>query len=99
MTALACLSVPGCRVPLPVLEALSFPREGLDQALADLRQLIGAAQVCVVSTCERTKLYESWPRAAEPEALVRALAGTRRVPVDVLQRAAPHLLGREAGEH
>jgi glutamyl-tRNA reductase len=84
---------------LPVLEALSFPREGLDQALADLRQRTGAAQVCVLSTCERIELYASWPRAAEPEALVRALAGNRGVPVEVVQRAATHLSGREAGEH
>src|SRR4051812_29381554 len=98
-TALACLSVPGCRVALPVLEALSFGREELGDALADLRSRSGAEQVCLLSTCERTELYAAWAGEADVDALARALAENRGVPLSAVAAACDRLTGRAAARH
>jgi glutamyl-tRNA reductase len=54
---LVCLSVPGCRVPLPLLEALSFARDEIQDALLDPQRRAGASQLCLIATCERVELY------------------------------------------
>lgn len=110
MTVLACVSVPGCRVPLGVLEALSVGREELAGVLADLRVRTGAGQVCVVSTCERVEVYAAWD-GPEPgrvgtagpesllEALVAGLAANRAVPGEVVARHVDRFTGRDASRH
>jgi glutamyl-tRNA reductase len=98
-TALACLSVPGCRVALPVLEALTVGREELDDALADLRDRSGADQVCLLSTCERTEVYATWTGEADVDALARALARNRGLPLPVVEAAADRLTGSAAARH
>jgi glutamyl-tRNA reductase len=99
MTGLACLSVPGCRVPLPVLEALSFTRDELDGALHDLRRRTGASQVCLLSTCERTEIYATWDGEPDADALVSALAGNRGMPVAVVEESSDRFTGRQAARH
>jgi len=99
VSALACVSVPGCRVPLNLLESLSFTPDALVEALPDLRDRTGADQVCVVSTCERTEVYACWPAEADPAALVRALAAHRDLPLEVVQDAATQLTGTDAVRH
>ena len=84
MSALACVSVPGCRVPLEVREALSVGRDELAGVLAELREHTRAGQLCVVSTCERVEVYAAWDGPATDatgrvEALVGALAANRGV--------------------
>jgi len=76
---LACVSVPGRRVPLQLLEALSIPREQLGGALLDLRARAGARELCVISTCERVELYATGIETATPSVLLDALAGNRGV--------------------
>src|SRR4051812_22467812 len=98
-TALACLSVPGCRVALPVLEALSFGGADLGAALAELRSRSGADQVCLLSTCERTELYAVWAGEADADALARALAETRGVPLSLGGAASDRLTGSAAARH
>lgn len=99
MTGLACLSVPGCRVPLPVLEQLSFSSHELAACLLDLRVRAGAAQLCLLSTCERTELYATWPGDPQPDALVRALAGNRGVPVEIVEEFSDRFSGNGAARH
>jgi glutamyl-tRNA reductase len=99
VSALACLSVPGCRVPLHLLESLSFSPDALAEALPDLRDRTGADQVCVLSTCERTEVYACWPGEADPAGLVRALAAHRELPTGVVQDAATQLAGTNAARH
>src|SRR4051812_43520069 len=97
--SLACLSVPGCRVTLPVLEALSYGRDEVADALTQLRRRSGAEQVCLLSTCERTELYAVWTGEADLDALVGALAENRGVPLPVVADAADLLTGRAAAGH
>src|SRR3954447_11760603 len=98
-TGLACLSVPGCRVPLPLLEQLSFSPDELAACLLDLRMRAGAAQLCLLSTCERTELYAIWPGVPHPDALVHALAGNRGVPVTVVEEFSDRFSGEGAARH
>jgi glutamyl-tRNA reductase len=99
MTTLVCLSVPGCRVPVSVLEALSFPRAELSDAIEDLRRRTEATQLCVLSTCERTEVYACWEGAGEPSTLVEAVAANRGLPPTVVQEAATLLTGPRAARH
>jgi glutamyl-tRNA reductase len=99
MTTLMCLSVPGCRVPVSVLEALSFPRAELSGALEDLRGRTGATQLCVLSTCERTEVYACWEDPVEPSILMHAVAANRGLPTAVVEEAATVLTGRRAALH
>src|SRR3954463_7522061 len=99
MTGLACLSVPGCRVPLPVLEQLSFSPDELAADLIDLRMRAGAAQLCLLSTCERTELYAIWPGEPEPDTLVRALADNRGVPIAGVEEFSDRFSGESAVLH
>ena len=99
MTTLACLSVSGSRVPLPVLEAVSFTPDELPPALLDLRERTGADQLCVLSTCERTELYACWSGPADPRVLVGALAGSRRLETGQVEEAATVLSGSDAVRH
>jgi glutamyl-tRNA reductase len=99
MTGLACLSVPGCRVPLSLLEQLSFSPDELAACLLDLRMRAGAEQLCLLSTCERTELYAIWPGVPQPDALVHALAGNRGVPVTVVEQFSDRFTGEGAARH
>jgi glutamyl-tRNA reductase len=99
MTWLTCVSVPGYRVPLSLLERLSFTRDELSGALVDLQVRTGAAQLLVLSTCERIEVYASWPGDADPASLARALAENRGVPAPVVDDAATVLTDRAAASH
>jgi glutamyl-tRNA reductase len=99
VTTLTCLSVPGCRVPLSVLESLSFAPDDVPDALLDLRRRTGAGQLCLLATCERTELYACWQGPSDPAALVRALAANRNLAVDVVGEATTRLAGRAAARH
>jgi glutamyl-tRNA reductase len=99
MTSLVCLSVPGCRVPVSVLEALSFARAELGEALEDLHRRTGATQLCVLSTCERTEVYACWEGAGEASILVQAVAANRGLPSAVVQEAGTVLTGQHAARH
>ncbi|MDX6299482.1 MAG: glutamyl-tRNA reductase [Nocardioidaceae bacterium] len=99
MTGLACLSLSGCRVSLQVLESLSFAGDDLGEALLDLRRRAGADQLCLLSTCERTELYATWTGEPDTGSLVRALAGSRRVPVELVQEASDRFVGPASVRH
>jgi glutamyl-tRNA reductase len=99
MTTLICLSVPGCRVPVSVLEALTFQRGELREVLEDLRRRTDARQLCVLSTCERTEVYACWDGAGDPSTLVQAVAANRGLPTAVVQEAATLLTGQQAARH
>ncbi len=103
MTTLACLSVPGCRLRPAVLESLAFPRDGLPSAVSDLRARTGADELLLVSTCERTEVYAWWTgRTPDPrplEALARALAGSRGVPLEMVSASCDALTDRDAVRH
>jgi glutamyl-tRNA reductase len=96
---LACLSVAGTRIPLPVFEALSFPRDEVADALADLQRHTGASQIALLSTCERTEVYVAWPAGRDPSVLVEALAAQRGVPAHVVADVSTTLTGGDAARH
>src|SRR4029077_19906725 len=88
---LVCLSVAGTRIPLPVLEALSFTQDELSDSLVDLKLRTGASQVCLLSTCERTEVYAALPGGQDPSVLVEALAANRGVPSGVVHEVSTTL--------
>ncbi len=96
---LACLSVAGTRIPLPVFEALSFTRDEVAGALGDLQSHTGASQVALLSTCERTEVYVAWPAGSDPSLLVEALAAQRGVPAHVVADVSTALTGADAARH
>jgi glutamyl-tRNA reductase len=99
MTTLGCLSVPGCRVPLGLLESLSFTRESLEVALLDQRERTGAEQLFALSTCERIEVYATWDGEPVTDALPRALAGNRGLPLRLVKDASIELSGPQAVRH
>ncbi|MEO5853456.1 MAG: glutamyl-tRNA reductase [Nocardioides sp.] len=99
LTGLGCISVSGCRVSLPMMEALSFRRDECHQTLLDLQRRSGATALCVLSTCERIELYATWTQEADLESLMAALAANRGLPYDVVSDAATGLIGRAAVRH
>ena len=96
---LACLSVAGTRIPLPVFEALSFTQDELGASLVDLKLRTGASQVCLLSTCERTEVYAALPGGQDPSVLVEALAANRGVPSAVVDEVSTRLTGPDAARH
>jgi glutamyl-tRNA reductase len=96
---LACLSVAGTRIPLPVFESLSFARDEVAASLLDLRRSTGASQIALLSTCERTEVYAALPAGTDPMVLVDALASQRNVPQVVVQEVSTLLTGHDAARH
>jgi glutamyl-tRNA reductase len=96
---LACLSVAGTRIPLPVFEALSFTQHELTDSLVDLQRRTGALQVCLLSTCERIELYAALPGGQDASVLVDALAANRGVASAVVDEVSTTLTGADAARH
>jgi glutamyl-tRNA reductase len=96
---LACLSVSGTSMPMPLFEALSFTQDEVASALGDLRERTGAIQVCLLSTCERTEVYAAWPAGHDPALLVEALAANRALPARVVDEVSTTLIGPAAARH
>ena len=73
--------------PLPVREALAFPKERLAEALAKLREETGLGEAMILSTCNRVEVYG---RASSPcaDAVASFLARFHERPVSDLE---PHL--------
>src|SRR5215472_5909659 len=99
MTALSCLSITACHAPLDVLERLSYSREELAGRLASLRTDSKARAVAVLSTCQRTEVYATWPGEPDHPSLLAALAQDRGIPSRVLRPVATTYLGDAAARH
>ena len=92
MSALACISVSGSRLPLSLLERLSYNGAELAERLPALRVASRANAVAVLSTCQRTEVYGAWKDTADPAALLLALARDRGVaPTEVEAAAKVHV--------
>jgi glutamyl-tRNA reductase len=98
-TGLSCLSVTASRASLDVLERLSYSRAELARRLAFLRTSSRARAVAVLSTCERTEVYATWPGDPDHQALLAALALDRGIPSQVLRPVAVTYLGGAAARH
>ena len=85
MTGLSCLSITACHAPLDVLERLSYAREELARRLTSLRAHSRARAVAVLSTCQRTEAYATWPGEPDHPALLAALAEDRGIPGRMLR--------------
>ncbi|HJS57221.1 MAG TPA: glutamyl-tRNA reductase [Vicinamibacteria bacterium] len=59
--------------PLDVREALAFPRERLQEALARARAEAGLAEAMILSTCNRVEVYGRAAEGAPTEAVARFL--------------------------
>jgi glutamyl-tRNA reductase len=86
-------------VPLATREQLAIPADELATSLVNVRLRSGAAQLCLLSTCERTEVYATWPGEPDPDALVRALAADRGVPTAVVEELSDRFTGRAAARH
>ncbi|MHB0871399.1 MAG: glutamyl-tRNA reductase [Chloroflexota bacterium] len=84
--------------PVALREQITFTPSQMDAALAALREV--AAEVALLSTCNRTEIYAVVPRGdAGPREVASFLARFHRLPMDTL---APHLfslVGEEAVGH
>src|SRR5215467_12380316 len=99
MTGLSCLSITACQAPLDVLERLSYSREELAGRLTSLRARSQARAVAVLSTCQRTEVYATWPGAPDDPALLAALALDRGISTQVLRPVARTYHGDAAARH
>jgi len=88
MTGLSCLSITASHGALDVLERLTYSREELAGRLAFLRINSQARAVAVLSTCQRTEVYATWPGEPDQQALLAALALDRGIPDRVLRPVA-----------
>ena len=66
--------------PVAVRERVSFPGEGLRQALADLRSSLSGLlpEGAILSTCNRTEIYAASPRPGDIAAAVSAWLAQRQ---------------------
>jgi glutamyl-tRNA reductase len=99
MTELSCLSITGCDASLKLLERLYYAREGLAEHLTALRANSHARAVALLSTCQRTEVYATWPGAPDEAALLAALAADRSIPSRAVRLAARTYRGDEAARH
>src|SRR5262249_3354135 len=99
MTGLSCLSITACQASIDVLERLSYPREELAGRLTSLRTNSQARAVAVLSTCQRTEVYATWPGEPDDPTLLAALALDRGVPGRVLHPVARTYRGDAAARH
>jgi glutamyl-tRNA reductase len=99
MTGLGCLSVTGCHAPLDVLERLSYSRAELAGRLTFLRGNSRASAVAVLSTCQRTEVYATWPAEPDHPALLAALALDRGIPGYALRPVVRAYRGDAAARH
>jgi glutamyl-tRNA reductase len=99
MTGLSCLSVTADHASLDVLERVSYSREELTGRLTSLRTSSQARAVAVLSTCQRTEVYATWPGEPDHPALLAALARDRSTPRRVLRRVARTYCGDAAVRH
>jgi glutamyl-tRNA reductase len=99
MTGLSCLSITACHASLDVLERLAYSREELAERLTSLRVRSQASALAVLSTCQRTEVYATWPGEPDHPALLAALARDRGVPSRVLAPLARTYVGDTAARH
>ena len=99
MTGLSCLSITAGQAVLDVLERVSYSREELGERLASLRSNSQARAVAVLSTCQRTEVYATWPGEPDDPALLAALALDRGIPARVLRPVARIYRGDAAARH
>jgi glutamyl-tRNA reductase len=99
VTGLSCVSITACHAALDVLERLSYSREELAGRLTSLRSNSQARAVAVLSTCQRTEVYATWPGQPDDPALLAALALDRGVPGRVLRPVARTYRGGDAARH
>ena len=99
MSGLSCLSITACHASLEVLERLSYSREELAGRLTSLRTNSGADALAVLSTCQRTEVYATWPAKPDHPALLAALALDRGIPSRVLGLVARTYRGDAAARH
>jgi glutamyl-tRNA reductase len=99
VTSLAAVSVPACRIPLQVMERLTYSRDELAGAVDALRARTGAEQLLLLSTCERVELYGVWAGEASPVGLIEALLEHRGVTDGVGTEVASVFAGPAAARH
>lgn len=99
MTRLSCLSISGYDVSLEMLERLAYSREELAERLTALRTNSHARAVAVLSTCQRTEVYATWPGEPDDAALLAALASDRGIPGRSLNRVARTYRDDAAARH
>src|SRR5690348_3734964 len=99
MTVLGCLSITASHASLDVLERVSYSRAELARRLTALHASSRARAVAVLSTCQRTEVYATWPGEPDHPALLAALATDRGIPSRALRHVARTYHGDAAARH
>jgi glutamyl-tRNA reductase len=99
MTGLSCLSITASHASLDMLERLSYSRAELASRLTFLHASSRARAVAVLSTCQRTEVYATWPGEPDDPALLAALALDRGIPSRALRPVARTYRGDTAARH
>jgi glutamyl-tRNA reductase len=86
--------------PVAVREALAFPKDRLDEALARVRDETGLGEAMILSTCNRVEVYGRTSAATSPSAAIAAFLAQfhQKQPGEI----EPHLYrleGEEAVRH
>jgi glutamyl-tRNA reductase len=84
--------------PLPVREAVAFPREGVAEALERLRAAAGLEEAVILSTCNRVEIYGRGREPGAVEQVARFLADHGRLAPEALSHLY-RLEGEDAVRH
>ena len=77
--------------PVAVREALAFPKEGLHEALARVREEAGLGEAVILSTCNRVEVYGLSSHSSLDKSLDAVAAFLARYHERRLEDIAPHL--------
>jgi len=99
MGGLACVTISGCDVALDLLETLSYGHGDLVDRLPALRATCAASGLVVLSTCQRTEVYATWPRRPAADALIAAVARDCGVSEPAVRAVARTLHDGAAARH
>jgi len=84
--------------PLPVREALAFPKEAVPEALERLRAATGLEEAVILSTCNRVEIYGCGREPGAAERVARFLADHGHLAPDALSHFY-RLEGEDAVRH
>jgi glutamyl-tRNA reductase len=93
---LALAGVNHTTAALSLRESLAFPKDGLGEAARRMRDVTGASEALLLSTCNRVEAYAV---GTSPATLLRFLAGDRGASVVEVAACAYQLEGPEAARH
>jgi len=89
---LICVGISHKTAPVEVRERVALNADGVTESLRDLKERFPAAEMVLVSTCNRTEFYTARPLHGHPrvEEFIDFLANTRQVDAELLGQSLYH---------